>query len=162
MLSRTCGFYKEERQIKKGSFGFQMPPPEDKNKLWFSSLSPTDHKSSASCTKSSYPHSHISLVHLSSATQTPQNKATFCPGWKENLGGTTKGGARLVRVQAFAKGVVLIFTGQGCKCAWGRQSPCGGSWRVPPLGQWWSLVCRAQASDAEANARCSQGILPAW
>ena len=112
MLLRTCVLYKEERQIKQGSFGFQIPPTEDKNKLWSSSLIPTAHNSSASCTKSSYPHPHVSLVHISSLIQVPQ-KATFCPGWQENLGGdTTRGGARLVRVQALAKGLALVFTGR--------------------------------------------------
>lgn len=69
--SETYDLYKEERQIKQGSFEFQIPPPKDKNKLQLSSLSPTGHHSSASCTKSSYPHSHVSLVHISSPTQAP-------------------------------------------------------------------------------------------
>lgn len=162
MLSRTYGLPKEERQIKQGSFGFQIPPPEDKNKLWFSSLSPTGHNSSASCTKSSCLHSHISLVHISSPTQAPHNKATFFPWMEGEPGGTTRGGTRLGRVQALATGVALIFTGQGCKCAWGRQSPCRGLPTVPHRGQWWFLACQAQASDAEVNAWCSQGIWPSW
>lgn len=124
--SKTYDLYKEERQIKQGSFEFQIPPPEDKNKLQLSSLSPTGHHSSASCTKSSYPHSHVSLVHVSSPTQAPPRiRLHFALGgrrtWEDH--------------RAFTKGVVLIFTGQGCKHAQGRQSPCRGPPIVPLLRQ---------------------------
>lgn len=84
---KNLGLYREERQIKKGSFGFQISPPKKKSKLQFISLSPTGDNSTASCTKSSYLPSHISIVSISSSTEVSQNKASFFPAWKENLGG---------------------------------------------------------------------------
>lgn len=84
---KNLGLYREERQIKKGSFGFQISPPKKKSKLQFISLSPTGDNSTASCTKSSYLPSHISIVSISSSTEVSQNKASLFPAWKENLGG---------------------------------------------------------------------------
>lgn len=76
------------------------------------------------------------------------------------LGGKRIWGDHQRWCKALTKNVVLIFTGQGCKCTWRKALAEGNN--SPYLGQWWSLACWALVSSAEADAQCSQVILPMW